>query len=151
MRMSKSLIVVALATSILSPSVGRAAKYQLGTPFPIACEGILASTNGMYSFAADDENSENDDETSENDIICSNATIAEERQTKYALKYTLKEKAIVRLLKTCSIGKPCRIVGYVNGLSHDWPAAGSADTELSVMMEPEVCHGEAEVYTRVQA
>jgi hypothetical protein len=32
-----------------------------------------------------------------------------------------------------------------------WPAAGSADTELGVMMEPEVCHGEAEVYTRVQA
>jgi hypothetical protein len=32
-----------------------------------------------------------------------------------------------------------------------WPAAGSADTELGVMMEPEVGHGEAEVYTRVQA
>jgi hypothetical protein len=33
----------------------------------------------------------------------------------------------------------------------DWPAAGSADTELGVLMEPEVCHGETEVYTRVQA
>jgi hypothetical protein len=32
-----------------------------------------------------------------------------------------------------------------------WPAAGSADTELGVLMEPEVCHGETEVYTRVQA
>ena len=32
-----------------------------------------------------------------------------------------------------------------------WPAPGSADTELGVLMEPEVCHGEAEVYTRVQA
>src|SRR5450432_384414 len=112
MRMSKSLMVVALATSIVSPSVGRAAKYQLGTPFPIACEGILATTNGMYSFAADDDNSENV-------IICSNATIAEESRTQYALRYTLKEKAIVRLLKTCSVGKPCRVVGYVNGLSHD--------------------------------
>jgi len=27
-----------------------------------------------------------------------------------------------------------------------WPAPGSADTELSVLMEPEVCHGETEVY-----
>ncbi len=32
-----------------------------------------------------------------------------------------------------------------------WPAPGSADTELGVFMEPEVSHGEAEVYTRVQA
>jgi hypothetical protein len=32
-----------------------------------------------------------------------------------------------------------------------WPAAGSEDTELGVMMEPEVCHGETKVYTRVQA
>ena len=35
--------------------------------------------------------------------------------------------------------------------SHWWPAAGSADTELGVLMEPEVCHGATEVYTRVQA
>ena len=32
-----------------------------------------------------------------------------------------------------------------------WPAPGSADTELGVLMEPEVSHGETEVYTRVQA
>jgi hypothetical protein len=32
-----------------------------------------------------------------------------------------------------------------------WPAPGSADIELGVLMEPEVCHGETEVYTRVQA
>jgi hypothetical protein len=32
-----------------------------------------------------------------------------------------------------------------------WAAPGSADTELGVLMEPEVSHGEAEVYTRVQA
>ena len=32
-----------------------------------------------------------------------------------------------------------------------WPAPGSADTELGVLMEPEVDHGETEVYTRVQA
>jgi len=32
-----------------------------------------------------------------------------------------------------------------------WPAPGSADTELGVLMEPEVCHGETEVYPGVQA
>jgi hypothetical protein len=29
----------------------------------------------------------------------------------------------------------------------DWPAPGSEETELGVLMEPEVGHGEAEVYT----
>jgi hypothetical protein len=33
----------------------------------------------------------------------------------------------------------------------DWPAPGSEDTELGVFMEPEVSHGETEVYPRVQA
>jgi hypothetical protein len=32
-----------------------------------------------------------------------------------------------------------------------WPAPGSEDTELGVLMEPEVDHGETEVYPRVQA
>jgi hypothetical protein len=32
-----------------------------------------------------------------------------------------------------------------------WPAPGSEDIELGVLMEPEVRHGETEVYTRVQA
>jgi hypothetical protein len=31
-----------------------------------------------------------------------------------------------------------------------WPAPGSEDTELGVLMELEVCHGETEVYPRVQ-
>jgi hypothetical protein len=31
----------------------------------------------------------------------------------------------------------------------EWPAPGSEDTELGVLMEPEVSHGKAEVYTRV--
>jgi hypothetical protein len=35
--------------------------------------------------------------------------------------------------------------------SLDWPSPGSEDTEFGVLMEPEVRHGEAEVYTRVQA
>jgi hypothetical protein len=32
-----------------------------------------------------------------------------------------------------------------------WPAPGSEDTELGVLMELEVGHGETEVYPRVQA
>jgi hypothetical protein len=32
-----------------------------------------------------------------------------------------------------------------------WPAPGSEDTDLGVLMEPEVGHGETEVYPRVQA
>ena len=40
---------------------------------------------------------------------------------------------------------------YLVPVSPDWPAPGSADTELGVLMEPEVCHGETEVYTGVQA
>lgn len=33
----------------------------------------------------------------------------------------------------------------------NWPAPGSEDTELGVLMGPEVGHGATEVYTRVQA
>ena len=33
----------------------------------------------------------------------------------------------------------------------DWPAPGSADTELGVFMGPEVGHGETKVYAGVQA
>jgi hypothetical protein len=35
--------------------------------------------------------------------------------------------------------------------SNIWPAPGSEDTELGVLMELEVGHGETEVYPRVQA
>jgi hypothetical protein len=40
---------------------------------------------------------------------------------------------------------------YFPDLNDQWPAPGSEDTELGVFMGPEVRHGEAEVYTRVQA
>jgi hypothetical protein len=33
----------------------------------------------------------------------------------------------------------------------DWAAAGFEDTELGVLLEPEVGHGATEVYARVQA
>ena len=32
-----------------------------------------------------------------------------------------------------------------------WPAPGSEDTELGVLMELEVCHGATEIYAGVQA
>jgi hypothetical protein len=41
-------------------------------------------------------------------------------------------------------------VGFV-GANVIWPAPGSEDTELGVLMEPEVDHGETEVYAGVQA
>jgi hypothetical protein len=40
---------------------------------------------------------------------------------------------------------------YESKTNSKWPAPGSADTELGVLMEPEVCHGATEVYTGVQA
>jgi hypothetical protein len=39
----------------------------------------------------------------------------------------------------------------VRVITMQWPAPGSEDTELGVLMEPEVAHGEAEVYAGVQA
>jgi hypothetical protein len=43
-------------------------------------------------------------------------------------------------------------LGHLVSSAYDyWPAPGSEDTELVVLMEREVGHGEAEVYTRVQA
>jgi transposase len=33
----------------------------------------------------------------------------------------------------------------------NWPAPGSEDTKFGVKLEPEVCHGQTEVYARVQA
>jgi predicted helicase len=42
------------------------------------------------------------------------------------------------------------IVAFVSNSSF-WPAPGSEDTELGVLMELEVGHGETEVYARVQA
>ncbi len=59
---------------------------------------------------------------------------------------------IPRSLKI-DIGAVTRESGYVHsaGIAIYWPAPGSEDTELGVLMELEVGHGEAEVYARVQA
>ena len=40
---------------------------------------------------------------------------------------------------------------HFDGGNSEWPAPGSEDTELGVLMGPEVRHGEAEVYAGVQA
>jgi hypothetical protein len=42
-------------------------------------------------------------------------------------------------------------LGHITKLRDYWPAPGSEDTELGVLMELEVGHGETEVYPRVQA
>jgi hypothetical protein len=43
------------------------------------------------------------------------------------------------------------ILEYQLYLKAIWPAPGFEDTELGVFMEPEVGHGEAEVYARVSS
>jgi hypothetical protein len=59
-----------------------------------------------------------------------------------ALLQEVKELSRKKPEATMSAGK----VKIVN-----WPAAGSADTELGVLMGPEVGHGETKVYAGVQA
>jgi hypothetical protein len=44
-----------------------------------------------------------------------------------------------------------RLCLFERDAASKWPAPGFEDTELGVLMEPEVDHGEAEVYARVQA
>jgi hypothetical protein len=55
---------------------------------------------------------------SDHDRICHQATIAE-KSGRAALRYTLKEETVRRLLSVCSLGKLCEISGQMNGLSHD--------------------------------
>jgi hypothetical protein len=44
-----------------------------------------------------------------------------------------------------------KLAEKLSKLNTNWPAPGSEDTELGVLMEPEVGHGATEVYARVQA
>jgi hypothetical protein len=93
----------------------QAANYALGAPFHIVCEGILVSQNGSYQLEVDDNHpSSNPDD----DQICSEAIVAE-KNSENALKYTLKDSEIARILQTCSVGKVCRIEGQMRGMSHD--------------------------------
>ena len=61
-----------------------------------------------------------------------------------------KETVIGILSAGDFFGEGC-LDGQLLRNSSIWPAPGSEDTKLGVLMEPEVRHGAAEVYTRVQA
>jgi hypothetical protein len=56
-----------------------------------------------------------------------------------------------RHLKNIAFDFESLILRDTDLLRYSWPAPGFEDTELGVLMGPEVRHGEAEVYTRVQA
>jgi hypothetical protein len=55
---------------------------------------------------------------------------------------------IIAILKEYEAGMKTADLCRKHGI---WPAPGSEDTELGVLMEPEVGHGETEVYAGVQA
>jgi hypothetical protein len=59
---------------------------------------------------------------------------------------TIMAGLLLKELKIRGLAKRALIVAPAN-----WPAPGSEDTELGVLMELEVGHGETEVYARVQA
>ena len=66
--------------------------------------------------------------------------------------FTLGEDRWLKGLERFGLPKPFKLVDvHQFRILNFWPAPGSEDTELGVLMEPEVGHGEAEVYTRVQA
>jgi hypothetical protein len=64
-------------------------------------------------------------------------------------RYKTFSEIAQRVLDACAV--ELRDARSASGSSPDWPAPGFTDTELGVLMEPEVDHGEAEVYARVQA
>ena len=53
----------------------------------------------------------------DDDIVCASAIVAE-KNSSTALKYTLKDKEIRRILSTCSVGRRCRIEGEVRNFTH---------------------------------
>ena len=61
--------------------------------------------------------------------------------------WSIPERIQVEHLRLC---EKCPRLEFDGGQT-DWPAPGSEDTELGVLMEPEVGHGETEVHTGVQA
>ena len=112
--MSSRTMILALAVAALSSSMGQAAA-QANKPFALTCEGALDSKGGQYFFAQGDEplNANSDD-----DLICSHVTIAE-KSTRSALRQSLKEETVSRLLRACRVGAFCRVSGSVLNLSHD--------------------------------
>lgn len=103
------------AVAFFLPSLGHAAEYRLGKPFPMTCEGVLTYQDGGY-FLSHDQTHLNSG--SESDGICDGATIAEE-SGHATTKYTLREKTIRQVLQACAVGRLCEITGTMNGISHD--------------------------------
>src|SRR4051794_31155115 len=66
-----------------------------------------------------------------------------------ALAVAVPEAFVLGLSETAAGGIDPSNVDELLGII--WPAPGSEDTEFGVLMEPEVRHGEAEVYAGVQA
>ena len=112
--MSARTMIAALAVAALSSPIGPAAA-QADKPFALTCEGALDSKGGQYFFAEGDKplNANSDD-----DLICSHVTIAE-KSTRSAVKQSLKEETVSRLLRACRVGASCRVSGSVLNLSHD--------------------------------
>jgi hypothetical protein len=103
-------LVVAASSALPGPATAQADK-----PFPLTCEGRLDSKGGQYFFAEGDKplNANSDD-----NIVCAHTTIAEKRGGS-AVRQSLKEETIARLLRTCRVGASCRVAGAVLNLSHD--------------------------------
>jgi hypothetical protein len=59
----------------------------------------------------------------------------------------LHDGALTAAHRTLPFGSRVRVINRSNG----WPAPGSEDTELGVLMELEVGHGETEVHAGIQA
>jgi hypothetical protein len=79
-------------------------------------------------------------------------------ENKSGTKYLGRDAVIQRIISEKIIGGRYHFSSKGESLMHlsqskesIWPAPGSEDTELGVLMEPEVDHGTSEVYTRVQA
>jgi hypothetical protein len=106
-------ILLALAFAVLGSSIGPAATQE--KPFRLTCEGPLASKGGQYFFAEGDKplNADSDD-----NIICAHVTIAE-KSSGAAVRQSLREESIARLLGSCRVGAPCKVTGSVLNLSHD--------------------------------
>ncbi len=83
-----------------------------------------------------------------------------ELQPNHAWRHTFKHwmkrgvvRATISLARPFDLSRRCRFDrrDIPRGALVNWPAPGSEDTELGVLMEPEVRHGETEVYAGVQA
>ncbi len=67
------------------------------------------------------------------------------------LEHDLQERIVDKVRFYAAQPDPLEFAEPLTGQDAYWPAPGSEDTELGVFMGPEVSHGKAEVYTRVQA